>query len=295
MIRLSKEYAVLDRDGWRIWAAADWPRRLSAVFAARQDAEGWLYRSKHACTRMISLPDGQSAYLKTYHRYRRFDALKDLVRSSKAERAFTMSLALQRAGFPTANVLVVAVRRSWGVMRDAFLVTQAVGGSDVLAFLASLTDDGAPLRKWRVLRRLGGYVGRMHDAGFCHGDLVPTNVRVQGDGADLQFVLLDHDRTRGFRRPVPLRKAGRNLVQLNRFVIAGLSATDRWRVFRAYCVERRLDERTSRRLARRIIRKTIERRRRFDGIEGAERMDFRALMRTSGPGIDPASTTAREA
>lgn len=279
----SEEYVVRDRDGWLIWAATGWLPRVSEVFAVRQADEGWLYRSKHARTRLISLDGLPPAYLKTYRRYRRRDVLKELLRPSKAERAFTMSVALQQAGFPTARVVVAAVRRSWGVVWEAFLVTQNVDGPDVRAFLGELAERGTPARKWGALRQLGAHVGRMHEAGFCHGDLVPANVRVQGDATAPRFVLLDHDRTHASRRPVALRQAGRNLIQLNRFVVTGLSATDRWRVFRAYCAERHLDSRARRRLARRIIRKTIERRRRFDGIEGAERMSFRTLMRTSGP------------
>src|SRR5207253_4913307 len=89
-----------------------------------------------------------------------------------------------------------------------------------------------------LLGRLGAEVARLHRAGFVHGDLVRPTVRLVGE----HFVFLDNDRTR--RSRLLVRLAGRrNLVQLGRFVVPGLTVSDRARVLAAYAAGRGLSRR----------------------------------------------------
>ena len=87
--------------------------------------------------------------------------------------------------------------------------------------------------------------------------------------------------------------ARRNLVQLGRFVVPGVTLTDRARVLAAYATGRRLSRAARRRLARWVVRKTTARRCAIDRIPPAvaERAGFRELMRSGGP-FDPAAGTA---
>src|SRR5207247_1077493 len=78
----------------------------------------------------------------------------------------------------------------------------------------------------------------------------------------------DNDRTR--RSRLLVRLAGcRNLVQLGRFVVPGLTLTDRARVLAAYAAGRGLSRRAQRRLARWLIAKTMARRCAIDRIPEA--------------------------
>src|SRR5205823_2160469 len=136
--------------------------------------------------------------------------------------------------------------------------------------------------KRALLGRLGAEVARLHRAGFVHGDLVPANIRLVGE----RFVFLDNDRTR--RSRLLVRLAGRrNLVQLGRFVVPGLTLTDRARVLGAYAPRR-----GHRRLARWLVAKTMARRCAIDRIPeaAAARAGFRELMRSGGP-FDPEAVT----
>ena len=164
---------------------------------------------------------------------------------------------------------------------EGVLVTRDVGGEDLIAAVGQRAADRRAKRV--LLRALGREVGRLHEAGFVHGDLVPPNVRVAGTG----FVFLDHDRTRRSRTLVRL-SARRNLVQLGRFVVSGLTATDRARVLGAYAEVRSLSRAARHRLARWAMRKTVARRCAIDGIpaETAAGVGFRELMRSGGP-FDP--------
>jgi tRNA A-37 threonylcarbamoyl transferase component Bud32 len=265
-------------DGWRLWVAAGWERHARELVGAAGAAGPWPHRSKHARTRRISLCGAPAVYIKRYHRYRWSDLLKGLARPSRTERASTMSQALQRAGFDAPRVVLWGHRMA-RLTGEELLVTEEIAAPEVRDVIAATAPERSPAAKRSFLRRLGQCVARLHEAGFCHGDLVPTNLRVRGDAANPGFVFLDNDRTRRRRRPVSLRRSARNLVQLNRFVVPALTATDRWRVFRAYADARRLARGARRDLARRVILKTVERRRRFDGIDAADRMSFRMLMR----------------
>jgi Ser/Thr protein kinase RdoA (MazF antagonist) len=196
----------------------------------------------------------------------------------RARQAFRMGHALARAGFRVPAV-VVAARRG----RAGLLVTREVPGDDLLATLARPTTLAV---KRALLRALGAEVGRLHRAGFVHGDLVPPNVRLDEDG---RFVFLDNDRTR--RSRLLVRIAGRrNLVQLGRFIVPGLTLTDRARVLAGYAAERALSRCARRHLARWLVQKTVARRCAIDRIPPAHalRAGFRELMRSGGP-FDPAT------
>lgn len=275
-------YLALVRAGWRLWVDPGWADRVAILLAANADATGWIHRSKHARTRALDVGD-RRVYLKAYHHYRWRDVVLEIVRPTKAEHALRMSLALEAMGLGAPRPVACGVRRRWGIVRAAFLVAEDVEARDVRCVLSDLGSRRSPADKRRMLHRLGVEVAVLHEAGIYHGDLVPPNVRVREDGDGVELVFMDHDRTRMCRGAVSLRQARRNLVQLNRFVVPALTATDRWRVFRAYCQTRRLDARVAKRLARRVVAATVRRRRILDGIEQAESLSFRMLMRTSGP------------
>jgi len=185
------------------------------------------------------------------------------------------------SGFAAPSVVLVARRGGEGL-----LVTRDAGGEELATAVARRRGQ-APAKR-ALLRALGAEVGRLHRAGFVHGDLVPPNVRVAGHENGLRLVFLDNDRTR--RSRLLVRLAGRrNLVQLGRFVVPGLTLADRARVLIAYAAERRLSRQARRRLARWVVLKTVARRCAIDHIprETALRAGFRELMRSGGP-FDPA-------
>ncbi len=143
-----------------------------------------------------------------------------------------------------------------------------------------------------MLAAVGAEVARLHARGFVAGDLVPANVWVCGAPDAARIAFLDHDRTRAGRAPAPWWRARRNLVQLNRVVLSGVTVTDRLRVYRAYARGRAWPWPTARTRLAWIVAKTVERRRRFDHVElPAGRVDFRALMRADGPYAPPSART----
>jgi len=254
--------------GWRGWRADDHAVDVEACLAA--DARGDGRRSRHARSQAVQTVSGP-VFVKSY----------PPPGASRARRAFAMGRALAAAGFAAPCALLVGSRAGAGllVMRDA-------GGADLLATVAGLAGGGPGRRRTKraLLNALGTEVARLHRAGFVHGDLVPPNLRWR----DGEFVFLDNDRTRRARLPVLAQSARRNLVQLGRFVIPGVSVTDRARVLRAYATTRGFGRRQRHRLGTWVMRKIVGRRCAIDHIspEVAARVGFRTLMRSGGP-FDP--------
>jgi hypothetical protein len=247
-------------EGWKGWvdpgAGVDPVACLAAAAAAPGRA------SRHA--RTLQLPGaGGAVFVKTYPGPGGW----------RATRAFRMGEALRAAGLGAPTVVAAARRAGAGL-----LVTRDAGGEDLASAIAG--RRAARQVKRALLRALGTEVARLHRAGFVHGDLVPPNVRLVGN----RFVFLDNDRTRRSRLLV-LLVGRRNLVQLGRFVVAGVTLTDRARVLAAYAAERRLSARARRRLAGWLVRKTVARRCTIDRIPQATaaRAGFRELMRSGGP------------
>lgn len=258
-------YVRWAEDGWRGWRASDTAVDVSACLAA--DARGGGRRSRHARSRRVEMGT-VVVFVKSYA----------APGARRARRAFAMGRALEAAGFAAPHALLVGWRDEAGL-----LVTADVGGDDLCALVAGLagSDPARRRAKRALLRRLGAEVARLHRAGFVHGDLVLPNLRWRDDGP----VYLDNDRTR--RGPLPIGTR-RNLVQLGRFVVPGVSATDRARVLVAYASGRGFARRRRHRLGVWLMRKITERRCAIDHIapETAARAGFRTLMRSGGP-FDP--------
>jgi Lipopolysaccharide kinase (Kdo/WaaP) family len=263
--------ARVERDGWSLLLApalAELPSRLGLELVERvlKIAGGGaghppLRRSRHASTYQIRLGtplSGQTeVFVKLLDAPRGLKAVRRLVLGSRAERMQSILDALVAAGFAVAPILMLGDECASG---RTMMVTARVAGEPLPRVLrgAGVT----PARRRALLRALGAEVARLHRAGFIHGDLTPYNIFV-ANGAAPAFCLIDHERTAAPRFMWKRRRL-RNLVQLCRFDLAGMSRTDRLRVVDAYA-RTMGDER--RRLIRRVA--TMLRARRLrDSVNG---------------------------
>jgi len=201
-------------------------------------------------------------YVKEYLPRTALDALKDLVRESRAERSFRAGLMLQESGVHTPAIAAMLLKRSvCGVRRRNILVTEEMRDARALNTLfveAIAPGKQAALRPSRdMIAQLGRTIGRMHAMNICHGDLRGGNVFVAGQGADSVFYFIDNERTVRCRR-LPARLRIKNLVQLN-MLQYGIGAADRMRFFRAYAQAAGLDKSDAKTIARRVIAQTRKR------------------------------------
>jgi hypothetical protein len=192
---------------------------------------GWELVQSSGFTRVAFLP-AEGLYYKEFLPRSPLERVKALARGSRAVRARRNNARLLQHGFDAP--LDVA----WGALPGGreYLVMRAVPGQPVTAWLGGEGPDGgdAPLIARRLLlRSLGSFIGRLHAAGFIHGDLRPGNVFAAVEDGSFHFALIDNERTVR-RQPPPGRALLRNLMQLNMLSLEELPATDRMRFFRAW-------------------------------------------------------------
>lgn len=273
---------IFRREGdWRVWCRADrWNHRLWERIRERAEADPSARHSRVEVLREA----GEECYLKTFFPRGWASSFKDLWRASPARRAMRQSIALGREGFCVPPPLAAGEKRRYRYLERAFLLTRAVGGEPLARALgerAKPRPRGRELREKReALRDLAREVRRMHDLGFVHGDLVPTNILVRRENGRVRFCYLDHDRTRRYPGWWPRALWRRNLVQLNRFALPGISLQDRLRFARAYLGGGRFG-RSERRLLAWLERETRARRWECDRVKAP--VSFRELMRWDGP------------
>lgn len=283
-------YRVERHGSWRTWVQeatwqAGWWRAISERLEGTREPIG---RSRHADTSVITLDTrrgGIRGFLKIYRAPGLWQAIKDQVKSPKPLRALKMSRMLVGDGFQAPAVLAVGEQRRYGILIRAFLLTREVSGvglDRVAKQLAAMEARRRRSFKRQLLVLLGAEVARLHNCGYVHGDLVVTNILLQ-DGPAAKLWLIDHDRS---RRPRSLRLARlqrRNLVQLNRIELDGVSNADRLHAFRSYAAARHWDRQRTRREARWVAGRTRMRR---SSIERslAERVGVGSGADTEGTG-----------
>jgi hypothetical protein len=240
--------------------------------------------SKHPQTfELASGGDNESRplYLKVFYPPPGIVILKNLLRKSKATRFLHQGLALSKSGFHAPVTIAVGEKRRWPFSQLAFVLTVGVGGQSLVSYLHDGWSGRRPrpalAEKRNALQCLAELIRKFHDLGFIHGDLVPSNLFIlDRQSGGFEFCFMDNDRTQHYPRWLPQSLWKRNLVQLNRFPLPGISLQDRLRFFLAYSGRRTCGAR-EKNLLRWLERRTRSRRRECDhaGATGS----FRMLMR----------------
>jgi tRNA A-37 threonylcarbamoyl transferase component Bud32 len=111
-------------------------------------------------------------------------------RNAPRIREYHNLLKLREKGFPAVRPLIAAENRIFGFLERQLLITERVEGSDSLFDLAvqRKLEQG---QLFLINRRLGYLVGRIHNAGFCHGDLFMRNILVDTNGTEPSFHFID--------------------------------------------------------------------------------------------------------
>jgi hypothetical protein len=221
----------------------------------------------------------KDCYIKVFHGARGGGAIKEALAISKAFRAWQIGIALAEAGFDVPLTIAAGELRLGKRLQRAFILSQKLDGQPAPWFLGNMLEHGDK-KIWAAkragLERAANLIRRFHQNGFVHGDLVATNIFVSsGDGGGPIFYFLDNDRTRRYPSWLPQSLWKRNLIQLNRLPLPGITLQDRMRFFRSYVNRKKLTK-ADRKLVRWLERKTRRRREECDRIDASG--DFRRLM-----------------
>ena len=231
------ELSPADRIGWQFHSPqndlAQQLREELLALAANAIAGNFglaYHRSRRASTWRASA--GGAAELQVYIKLMRpprgMARIKRIIKGPHGAYLEAITQALNDAGFGAPPILLRGTERHG----TELIVTLAAGGDGPMRVLAELSE-GRVARKRVVLRGIGRELARLHRCGFIHGDLTPFNLFLIR-GEPLRVALIDNDRTR--RKPLLLgrRTELRNLVQLGRFALKGISRSDKLRVMHGY-------------------------------------------------------------
>lgn len=205
--------------------------QLAQQLANQELPDGWVLVGSSVNARVMH-NDQHSLYYKEFLPRSPLEALKAMVRGSRATRARQHNDRLLEAGFPAPENI------AWGKLPGGreYLFSSSVPGQGVTDWLSNelASREGEALRLRRILLpALGEFIGRLHACGFVHGDLRTSNVLAARDGDSFVFSLIDNERN-VVRQPAAGRGILRNLMQLNMLLPSVVSDRDRMRFFRAW-------------------------------------------------------------
>lgn len=136
--------------------------------------------------------EGASYVLKHYQSAHLLSRLRLLTGSSRADKAFRISAALNQHGVPTPRHLLVL--KTVGLLGgEAFLLMERASGIPLIEFVQDPQRTLPPSAIENTARLVAG----LHRAGIAHGDLHTRNILIDHDGA---ATLIDLDSSSFSRR-----------------------------------------------------------------------------------------------
>ncbi|RLQ22132.1 hypothetical protein DWB85_09365 [Seongchinamella sediminis] len=204
---------------------------LAGILGRHELPQGWRLVGSSAYAR-VAVDEAAGVYYKEFLPRSPLERLKALFKGSRATRARVQNEALREAGF------AAPVNLAWGSLPGGreYLFSSAVPGKGVTHWLREelVSREGDSLsRRRQLLRQLGDFIGRLHAAGFTHGDLRTSNVLAEREGEVFHFYLIDNERNRR-STPAAGKEVLRNLMQLNMLRPGDLSHRDRMRFFQCW-------------------------------------------------------------
>jgi serine/threonine protein kinase len=207
---------------------------IARQLSAEQLPPGWELVASGRAGR-VARHRGEGLYYREYHRPRPLAQMRETLcygLGGRARRAERSSEALRLAGFSAPTALA----RGSLANGNTYLFYRALPGesvSDWLRHALAERDPASLALRRRLLRELGTFVGRLHAAGFVHGDLRPRHILAHYQGGQFRFALVDTERAR-LRRPPPGTWLLADLRQLASLPAPALTRSDRWRFFLAW-------------------------------------------------------------
>jgi serine/threonine protein kinase len=219
------DFQKIKISGWQFKLADDFPAEFSAgIIDTFQDGQRSSFEklpsSKFAQVFKFNVYFKGKIYnliLKQYLDRSGLDILKNLMLPCRAYRAFKAGRMLKQYGFSSPDVVAAGRKTLAGITIKNFLITGEIRDSTPLYKRLnteiSQKQTSASSAEPQLISQFGQTIGRMHAQNIFHGDLRLGNVLVKNNGNKFEFIFLDNERTKKFRK-LPLRLRLKNLVQV---------------------------------------------------------------------------------
>lgn len=212
------EQLIAMNSGWRKIKRNGWAGMLDQNLAEAEafwdlccsepkDASVFEKVQSSTSTRVLRFKAGGQTYY--FKEFRYSGLVKQLKVRRRGVRLQRIATELIKAGFETPRIVCHARRGT-----SAFVVSEAADATTTAYDILMRQTDMAPRDVQRFQVRFGKEIGRLHAAGFVHGDLRWGNILVRDEQSDAPaFVFIDNDRTRKYRK-IPSSLRVKNLVQI---------------------------------------------------------------------------------
>lgn len=230
VVLASKRHLGGSRAAEETFTVAQWKELLADPSGLLNTDDGEVFkksRSSLVVRRTIRLGDvNVDVYVKRHQRKRRWKAMLDCFRTSRALRAFRLGHALLTRRIPTALPLAALERRVGPFLVENILITEAIAWPRLDHFLSTwlaprptgnsrLSTEQQHQLAQEVLWQMGRLLQRLHDCDFAHRDLKASNMFVRWRlGMSPEIILIDLDGLRRVRR-ISTRQRFQGLMRLN--------------------------------------------------------------------------------
>ena len=148
--------------------------------------------SRTTTAAVLELPGMKPVFVKRENNKGLKFTLKYLFRCSRVFRAAAAAAKLEELGIPTPKVLAVGSRRSRGVLKSGYLITETLSKVLKNEVVCNRLNHNEQFND-HFMAEVSRMVGIMHENGISHGDLKLSNIYCKDTATGYKFGLLDLD------------------------------------------------------------------------------------------------------
>lgn len=126
------------------------------------------------------------------------------IRTPKAKKSFLNAKEILKRGFSTPQPFAYIIEREKILIRQSYFLSEQ---------LQNMTPIGHFCKDKDLLRALAQYTAKMHQKGCMHRDFTPGNILYSCEEGKYSFSLVDINRFKFSKKPIPLLLACKNLMQ----------------------------------------------------------------------------------
>ncbi|HOK66547.1 MAG TPA: lipopolysaccharide kinase InaA family protein [Anaerohalosphaeraceae bacterium] len=192
-LRNSKRYFSLQEGPYRgMFTRQDWTEETARQFIRQIDLlmeAGQILKRGNTCFVSRVQFGSLDIAVKRYNYKGFWHSLRHTLKDSRARKCWLAAHRLMHCGIPTPRPLAFIIQRRFGLLRQSYLLSEFLPGSNLDEFLKS---SAACEEKEKIVRRVKTILSSLAANGMVHHDLKPSNIRL----TNAQPVLIDLDALR---------------------------------------------------------------------------------------------------